>query len=51
MAKSVAKAFVQERRKQGFPLIHDEAKRQAVLAKYQAQAEQEAKRNAKKGDQ
>lgn len=51
MAKSVAKAFVQERRKQGFPLIHDEAKRQAVLAKYQKQAEQEAKRNTKKGDQ
>ncbi|MEJ6400684.1 glycine--tRNA ligase subunit alpha [Nicoliella lavandulae] len=31
MARSVAKAFIEERRKLGFPLIKDEAKRQALL--------------------
>ncbi|WP_461239560.1 glycine--tRNA ligase subunit alpha [Paucilactobacillus sp. N302-9] len=31
MARSIAKAFVAERKKLGFPLIKDEAKRQALL--------------------
>lgn len=50
MAKSVAKAFVEERRKLGFPLIHDEQERQAVVAKYTKQAEELAKRNAKRAE-
>ncbi|KIS03472.1 glycine--tRNA ligase subunit alpha [Paucilactobacillus wasatchensis] len=32
MARAIAKAFVAERKKLGFPLIKDEAKRQALLA-------------------
>lgn len=48
MAKSVAKAFVEERRKLGFPLIHDEKERQATVAKYTKQAEKLAARNAKR---
>ena len=35
MAKSIAKAFVEERRKRGFPLIHDEAVRQKQLKNIQ----------------
>ena len=50
MAKSVAKAVVEERRKLGFPLIHDEQERQAVVAKYTKQAEELAKRNAKRAE-
>lgn len=48
MAKSIAKAFVNERRKRGFPLIHDEKQREKVLAEYNQKAANEAKRAAKR---
>ena len=47
MAKSIAKAFVEERRKRGFPLIHDEKERQATVEKYTKLAEKAAARAAK----
>ena len=47
MAKSIAKAFVEERRKRGFPLIHDEKERQATVEKYTKLAEKAAVRAAK----
>lgn len=48
MAKSIAKAFVEERRKRGFPLIHDEKLRQKTLDEYTKKAEKEKQRAAKR---
>ena len=47
MAKSIAKAFVEERRKRGFPLIHDEKVRQQTVAEYTKKAEKAKERAAK----
>ena len=47
MAKMIAKAFVEERRKLGFPLIHDEQQRQVTVEKYTQAAEKAAARAAK----
>ena len=47
MAKSIAKAFVEERRKRGFPLIHDEAVRQKTVEEYTKKAEKAKERAAK----
>ena len=47
MAKSIAKAFVEERRKRGFPLIHDEKLRQNTLDEYTKKAEKAKQRAAK----
>ncbi|USS86602.1 glycine--tRNA ligase subunit alpha [Fructilactobacillus cliffordii] len=51
MAHGIAQAFVEERRKLGFPLIKDEQTREAVLAKYTQKRTENLKRQAKqKGD-
>ncbi|USS87391.1 glycine--tRNA ligase subunit alpha [Fructilactobacillus hinvesii] len=47
MAHGIAQAFVEERRKLGFPLIKDESERQAVLAQYTKKHETDLKRQAK----
>ncbi len=47
MAKSIAKAFVEERRKRGFPLIHDEAVRQKQLKNIQKKRKKAKERAAK----
>ena len=47
MAKSIAKAFVEERRKRCFPLIHDEKLRQKTLDEYTKKAEKAKQRAAK----
>ena len=43
----IAKAFVEERRKRGFPLIHDEAVRQKTVEEYTKKAEKAKERAAK----
>lgn len=47
MAKSIAKAFVEERHKYDFPLAHDEAIRQKTVEEYTKKVE-EAKEQAAK---
>ena len=47
MAKSIAKSFVEERRKRGFPLIHNEQLRQKTVDEYTKKAEKAKQRAAK----